>query len=99
ALENYHSYARRPSIQDRFREHWYKAIWDRPSIRLDKAFCMIMAWSYASPSDIWRYQLNCWRNTVLNLSFKLVWEAVEEIAQRLLAGEVLDQTAVVATLR
>jgi hypothetical protein len=98
ALEHYHGYKNRPSVQDRFREQWYKAIWERPSLRLNEAYCLIVAWSYTSPPEIWRHQLNCWHNAVLNLSFRSTWAAVEEVAQRLLAGEVLDQAAVVAVI-
>jgi hypothetical protein len=99
ALEIHRGYKNRPSLQDRFREHWYKSIWERPGIDLDKAYSLIVGWTYTSPADLWRYRLNLWRHTVLNLSYELAWEAVEEVAQRLLAGEVLDQTAVVASLR
>ena len=96
ALEEYHGYS--PEVQKRFRRHWFKAIWSRPEIHLDWAYYYTTVWGFALLQEPRRWQLSYWQSTLSRFDQSHLWQAVEHVAERLLAGEVLSQTDIIGAL-
>ena len=98
AMEYYHEFTGRDATQDRFRQRWYQLAWARPELHLDLAYYYMIVWGSAPLNHIGRWKLSCWRTALSMVCHRQVWQAIEQVAQRLIAGEVLQQEDITAAL-
>jgi hypothetical protein len=99
ALERYHEFTGRIATRKRFRNHWHDAAWSRPEVHLDQAFYYLAIWGSEYLDYLDRWRLFIWQRALSDLEKPHIWQRIERVAQRLMAGEVLDQAAVMAAIQ
>jgi len=99
AVEHRHEFTNRIATQNRFRNRWYQVTWSQPEVHLDFAYYYLAVWGPELVHfELERHQQFHWKHTLYAVEKPDFWQRIERVAPRLIAGEVLDQSAVLAAI-